>query len=97
MWAFSLWTKDVNALNHLKVFKVVELVFEALPQAVLQVYVGVAFGLLDPSGADFDPLLTGSVAVSLLGAGASFTGFEALGWDGLAMHGEVPDLVRSNH
>ena len=95
MGFLALWTKDVNALNHLKVFKVVELVFEALPQAVLQVYVGVAFGLLDPSGADFDPLLAVSVAVSLLGAGASFTGFEALGRDGLAIHGEVLVSVAS--
>jgi hypothetical protein len=60
-----------------KLFKGLELVFEAMPQSVLQVYVGVAYGKLDPSS-DLDYLLAVSVFISLLGAGATAAGFESL-------------------
>ena len=79
MGGLTLWSRDPNAINFLKVFKVLELVFEALPQLVLQTYVGVAFGLLDPSSAGFDVLLACSVGVALLGSGVSCLSFEALG------------------
>jgi hypothetical protein len=79
MGLLALWSADPHALNFLKIFKVLELVFEALPQLVLQTYVGVAFGLLDPSGDEFDVLLACSVGVALLGSGASCLSFEALG------------------
>ena len=79
MGALVLWSRDPNALNFLKVFKVLELVFEALPQLVLQTYVGTAFGLLDPSSDEFDVLLACSVGVALLGSGVSCLSFEAIG------------------
>eukprot|EP01046_Picozoa_sp_COSAG06_P042144 COSAG06_NODE_5330_length_3548_cov_1.843433_2_plen_889_part_00 len=62
----------------MKAFKGMELVFEALPQSVLQVYVGVAYGKLDPSGGQLDYLLAVSVFISLLGAGATGAGFETM-------------------
>ena len=73
------WFSEDLSLSVPKVFKVLELVFEALPQLVLQTYVGIKFGSLDPSSADFDVLLACSVGVALLGSGASCLSFEALG------------------
>ncbi len=63
----------------LKIFKGMELLFEGLPQSLLQMYVGVAYGQLNPSGNEFNPLLVGSVAVSLLSGGATVFGLEVEG------------------
>jgi hypothetical protein len=79
-WAMtSLYLQDANVgAVGLKYFKIVELIFEALPQSVLQSYVAVAYGRLNPSGDDFDPLLAGSIFISLVGAGATMFGMEVV-------------------
>ena len=61
----------------LKAIKAAELVFEALPQSMLQTYVGVAYGKFNPSSPTFSYLLPVSVTVSLLGAGSTVFGLEA--------------------
>eukprot|EP01045_Picozoa_sp_COSAG04_P014294 COSAG04_NODE_1061_length_8505_cov_15.541042_2_plen_1164_part_00 len=60
----------------LKLFKIVELIVESVPQSVLQTYVGVAYGKFDPSSPKFSYLLPVSVSVSLLGAGFTVFGLE---------------------
>eukprot|EP01043_Picozoa_sp_COSAG02_P087235 COSAG02_NODE_24546_length_684_cov_566.044444_1_plen_227_part_11 len=61
----------------MKAFKALELVFEALPQSILQAYVAIAYGRLDPSDPEhFSRLLCFSICVSLLGAGATCFSFE---------------------
>eukprot|EP01045_Picozoa_sp_COSAG04_P002611 COSAG04_NODE_96_length_26486_cov_136.642817_15_plen_1257_part_00 len=61
----------------LKLFKAAELIIEAVPQSILQTYVGVAYGKFDPSSPTFSYLLPVSVTVSLLGAGSTVFGLEA--------------------
>ena len=54
----------------------IEVVFEALPQSILQAYVAIAYGRLNPSDPEhFSRLLCFSICVSLLGAGATCFGF----------------------
>ena len=63
----------------LKAIKAVELIFESLPQAAVQCYVGVSYGYLDPGAVNFSPLLTASVSIALFNAGATIMGTEAMG------------------
>ena len=44
---------------------------EALPQSMLQAYVGISYGKLDPLAEDFSPLLAVSLFLSLFGAGST--------------------------
>jgi hypothetical protein len=61
----------------MKLFKALEVVFEALPQSILQAYVVVAYGRLNPSDSEhFSRLLCFSISISLLGAGTSGFNFE---------------------
>mgnify|MGYP003329760103 CR=1 FL=1 len=79
--AMILAKENIGDSSHqvkaVRVFKAMELYFEAMPQAVLQVYVGVAYGKLDLSS-DMDYLLAVSVFISLLGAGVTAAGFETM-------------------
>eukprot|EP01046_Picozoa_sp_COSAG06_P057893 COSAG06_NODE_11441_length_1509_cov_3.200709_1_plen_391_part_10 len=62
----------------MKWFKALEVIFEALPQSILQAYVAVAYGRLNPSDPEhFSRLLCFSISISLLGAGTSGFNFEA--------------------
>eukprot|EP01046_Picozoa_sp_COSAG06_P012306 COSAG06_NODE_719_length_12828_cov_24.153036_7_plen_969_part_00 len=67
----TLYTKDVATIEQLKAFGTLELIIEALPQAVLQTYVVVSFDRLDP-------LMAVSIFISLLGAGNTMFGYEAM-------------------
>jgi hypothetical protein len=69
-------SKGKEMIQLLKIFKGCELVFEALPQSLLQTYVGTSYGQLNPSGDDFNPLLAGSVALSMVSGGSSILGLE---------------------
>ena len=76
----------------LKPFKLLELLFEALPQSTLQSYVAVSYGKLDPSDPErFSRLLAFSVSVSLLGAGSTAFGVE----DASRNNGGRKDVVRA--
>eukprot|EP01043_Picozoa_sp_COSAG02_P079956 COSAG02_NODE_18770_length_920_cov_1.002436_1_plen_276_part_01 len=60
----------------MKAFKALELAFEALPQSILQAYVAIAYGRLNPSDPErFSRLLCFSISISLLGAGATCFSF----------------------
>jgi len=78
--ALTLYTQKAVRLegeDGIKLLKAAEVVFEALPQSVLQGYVGISYGRLDPSDAEnFDLFLMGSLGVSLLGAGATMFSWE---------------------
>ena len=54
----------------MKIFKALELVFEALPRPILQAYVAIAYGRLNLTGA-LQPAALLLHSVSLLGAGAT--------------------------
>jgi hypothetical protein len=56
----------------MKGLKAAELVLEALPQSILQAYVAVSYGRLNPSDQEhFSSLLCFSISISLLGAGST--------------------------
>jgi hypothetical protein len=61
----TLQTRNRAGLAYLTLFKAMELVFEALPQSVLQTYVGVSYGQMDPGSDNFKPILVFSVATSM--------------------------------
>ncbi len=63
----------------LKSIKAVELVFESLPQAAVQCYVGVSYGFLDPGADNFSAILAISVSIALVNAGTTLMGTEAMG------------------
>ncbi len=63
----------------LKSLKAVELVFESLPQAAVQCYVGVSYGFLDPGSDNFSVVLAISVSIALVNAGTTLMGTEAMG------------------
>lgn len=60
----------------MKSFVGVQLLLEALPQSVLQAYLGITEGMMDTTSANFQPLLVVSVAVASLGAGVSVYSIE---------------------
>jgi hypothetical protein len=57
----------------LKALKFLEFALEALPQLVLQSFVGFSYRELDSSAPQFNLALAVSIVISLLGAGASLT------------------------
>jgi hypothetical protein len=75
---YSTHNRDdaIDGLKFVSRTKAVLLVCEELPQLVLQVYIGTAYGLLDPYLADFDRYLAFSVCIGLVNAGIGFFGFE---------------------
>jgi hypothetical protein len=93
----TLYTQDAEkGTVQLKLVKAYELVCEALPQLMLQSYVAVSYGRLDPSDREsFDPLLAGSIAISLVGAGASLFGMEAIMRNTKADRSELTELQLS--
>jgi hypothetical protein len=52
-------------------YMMVQLLLEALPQSVLQSYLGITEGMLDSTDESYKPLIAVSFAVSVLGAGVS--------------------------
>eukprot|EP01043_Picozoa_sp_COSAG02_P047078 COSAG02_NODE_4474_length_5324_cov_19.463028_2_plen_283_part_00 len=76
---------SAHILEKLKLYKAVELVFEALPQSLLQAWVGVTVGHLDPSSSNFSALIVSSLCVSILGAGVTCFTLEAIGRNGNTM------------
>ena len=67
----TLVTKTIATQKQLKTFKTLELIIEALPQSVLQGYVAISYGRLDP-------VLAFSIFTSLLGAGNTMYSFEVM-------------------
>lgn len=60
----------------MKSFVGVQLLLEALPQSVLQTYLGITEGMMDAASANYQPLFVVSVAVASLGAGVSMYSIE---------------------
>lgn len=83
-------------LEKLKLYKAIELVFEALPQSLLQAWVGVTMGHLDPSSPRFSALVTTSLCISTLGAGVTCFTLEAIGRNGNTMRRDEI-VVRSRY
>ncbi len=76
---------SAHILEKMKLYKAIDLVFEALPQSLLQAWVGVVMGQLDSSSPSFSALITTSLCVSILGAGVTCFTLEAIGRNGNAM------------
>ena len=57
--------------------KMLELVSETTPQATLQGYVAVSYGMLDPIAAQFNPAFAASLSVSTLTAALTLVGTDA--------------------
>ena len=61
--------------KQLKITGTVELVMEALPQAMLQSYIGISYGFFDSSSKQFEPQLVLSVCMAIVSGGLTlFTG-----------------------
>eukprot|EP01043_Picozoa_sp_COSAG02_P008697 COSAG02_NODE_283_length_25709_cov_24.523311_16_plen_1395_part_00 len=73
-----LVSRDKDLLIVLKVFTVLELMLETIPQSMMQVYVGVAYGQLDPHSQNFSYVLAGSVVWAFIVAGNTLFGVELL-------------------
>lgn len=84
-------------LRTLKLLGVAELCLEAAPQALLQAYVGVAYGGFEPGS--YDLLLVASLSVSLLAGGMEMLGMEEIRRDPVTQwsaYGMVTVLARSS-
>ena len=57
-------------------FKMLELVSETTPQATLQGYVAVSYGMLDPASEYFSPTFAASLTVSMCTAAAALLGVD---------------------
>lgn len=68
----------ITISSFLKVFAIVELVFETLPQSCLQTYIGVSYGEFDPESDDFNPMLVASVGISFTFGGLTLFGLECV-------------------
>jgi hypothetical protein len=73
-----VWSQDTTKKDSrlLKLSKGMELVLEAVPQSLLQTYIGVSYGQINPSAEHFNPMLASSIALSLFGAGLTLFGLE---------------------
>lgn len=73
-----IWKQDTVKQDSsvLKLAKGMELVLEAVPQSLLQTYIGVSYGQINPGTEFFNPVLAASIALSLFGAGLTLFGLE---------------------
>lgn len=74
----TLVRRDRAGLAYVTVFKVLELFLEALPQSVLQTYIGVSYGQLDPDSDTYNRLFVFSIFTSVVGSALTFNSFELL-------------------
>ena len=84
---------SAHTLERLKLYKAIELVFEALPQSLLQAWVGVTRGCLGPSSESFSVLLTASLCISVVTAGVTCFTLESIGRNGHTMTADVLRVV----
>eukprot|EP01043_Picozoa_sp_COSAG02_P045497 COSAG02_NODE_4162_length_5685_cov_3.282492_1_plen_1276_part_00 len=74
----SSWSQEKTKQDSqlLKLAKGMELVLEAVPQSLLQTYIGVSYGQINPSSEYFNPVLASSIGLSLFGAALTLFGLE---------------------
>ena len=74
----EVWSQDTvkGDRRWLKGAKGMELVLEAVPQSLLQTYIGVSYGQINPNDEFFNPVLATSIALSFVGAALTLFGLE---------------------